>query len=218
MTTDATVTETAAPAAEQEPKAKVIPPAAVTPAALRSREEEMAKLRDAAKHLGVDKLKDGSWFRRIVQGHVKKHFQAIDSAHWRSVSASVPSRSKSTARSMSSPSQGTIPHGVRERLRHALHPLIALAGADRKRQMARAQPRMAEALDVQLRSAEPADEEPVQLVARAVERRRMQRAHFGRVGARVHEVVEAVDEATHAFVTADARIELAAIEHVRASI
>ena len=77
-------------------------------------------------------------------------------------------------------------HRLVERLRHALHPLIAFARADRKRQMPRPQPRMAEALDVQRRPAQPADEEQVQLVARAVERRRMERAHFGGVGPRIH--------------------------------
>ena len=49
---------------------------------MRDREEEMAKLRDAAKNIGVDKLRDGSWFRRIVADHVKKHAQAIDTSHW----------------------------------------------------------------------------------------------------------------------------------------
>ncbi len=46
--------------------------------------------------------------------------------------------------------------------------------SDGKRQMACAQPRMAEALDVQRRPAEPSRQVPVKLVARAVEARRMQ--------------------------------------------
>ena len=55
---------------------------AVDVAALREREEDMARLRDAAKNLGVDRLKDGSWFRRIVAQHVKKHEQTIELGHW----------------------------------------------------------------------------------------------------------------------------------------
>ena len=62
------------------------------------------------------------------------------------------------------------------RLRHARQPLVALADADRERQVARAQPRVAEAVDVVLRPAQPAAEEPEQLVARAVSVRRMHRA------------------------------------------
>jgi len=50
--------------------------------ALREREEEMAKLRDAARNLGVEKLRDGSWFRRIVAAHVKKHAANVTTAHW----------------------------------------------------------------------------------------------------------------------------------------
>lgn len=49
---------------------------------VREREIEMAKLRDAAKHLGVAKLRDGSWFRRTVASHVKKHFETVTAAHW----------------------------------------------------------------------------------------------------------------------------------------
>ena len=49
---------------------------------LLDREEEMARLRDAAKHLGVDRLKDGSWFRRVVAQHVKKHEASISKEHW----------------------------------------------------------------------------------------------------------------------------------------
>ena len=70
------------------------------------------------------------------------------------------------------------------RLRHAGHPLVALGDADRKRQVARAQHRVAEALDVVIRPAEPAAEEPEQLVARAVERGRVQRAQAARTRAR----------------------------------
>ena len=49
---------------------------------MKDRERKMAKLRDAARNIGVDKLRDGSWFRRIVTDHVKKHVHAIDSSYW----------------------------------------------------------------------------------------------------------------------------------------
>jgi hypothetical protein len=47
-----------------------------------AREAEMATLRDAARQMGVDKLRDGSWFRRIVVTHVKKHHATIGPDHW----------------------------------------------------------------------------------------------------------------------------------------
>ena len=49
------------------------------------REEEMATLRDAARQMGVDKLRDGSWFLRVVVEHVKKHRAAIRAGHWDSL-------------------------------------------------------------------------------------------------------------------------------------
>lgn len=49
---------------------------------VRRRDQELSQLRDAAKQLGVDKLRDGSWFRRIVAAHVKKHCATITAAHW----------------------------------------------------------------------------------------------------------------------------------------
>ncbi|HEY8090046.1 MAG TPA: hypothetical protein VIF09_19425 [Polyangiaceae bacterium] len=48
----------------------------------RAREEDLARLRDAARQLGADSLRDGSWFRKIVADHVKKHAGAIHAAHW----------------------------------------------------------------------------------------------------------------------------------------
>jgi uncharacterized protein (DUF697 family) len=57
-------------------------PASFESQVMRDREQEMAKLRDAAKNIGVDKLRDGSWFRRIVADHVKKHAREMDSSHW----------------------------------------------------------------------------------------------------------------------------------------
>jgi hypothetical protein len=49
---------------------------------VRERERDMAKFRDAAKNLGVDKLRDGSWFRRVIAQHTKKHFETVTPAHW----------------------------------------------------------------------------------------------------------------------------------------
>jgi hypothetical protein len=48
----------------------------------RTHEDEMASLRDAARQMGVDKLRDGTWFRRIVVAHVKKHHASIAADHW----------------------------------------------------------------------------------------------------------------------------------------
>jgi hypothetical protein len=49
---------------------------------VRRRDQELSQLRDAAKQLGVEKLRDGTWFRRIVAEHVKKHFATITADHW----------------------------------------------------------------------------------------------------------------------------------------
>ena len=49
---------------------------------LREREEGMAKFRDAAKQIGVQKLRDGSWFRKLVAHHVKKHEAQVTTASW----------------------------------------------------------------------------------------------------------------------------------------
>jgi hypothetical protein len=48
----------------------------------RTHEEEIASLRDAARQMGVDKLRDGTWFTRIVVAHVKKHHATIGPDHW----------------------------------------------------------------------------------------------------------------------------------------
>jgi hypothetical protein len=50
--------------------------------AARSHEQDMAKLRDSARQMGVERLRDGSWFRRIVTDHVKKHHARITPGHW----------------------------------------------------------------------------------------------------------------------------------------
>ncbi len=49
---------------------------------VRRRDQELSQLRDAARQMGVDKLRDGSWFRRIVAAHVKKHCATITADHW----------------------------------------------------------------------------------------------------------------------------------------
>jgi hypothetical protein len=48
----------------------------------RAHEEELARLRDAARQLGVHSLRDGSWFRKIVAAHVKKHCAEVHADHW----------------------------------------------------------------------------------------------------------------------------------------
>ena len=48
----------------------------------RAREEELARLRDAARQLGVNSLRDGSWFRKIIASHVKKHAAEVKADHW----------------------------------------------------------------------------------------------------------------------------------------
>lgn len=50
--------------------------------AVQKRDRELSRLRDAARQMGVDKLKDGTWFRRIVAQHVKKHGETITAGHW----------------------------------------------------------------------------------------------------------------------------------------
>src|SRR6185437_2483465 len=43
---------------------------------------DVATVREAAKELGVDQIEDGSWFRRLVAGHVKKYFAKIRPGTW----------------------------------------------------------------------------------------------------------------------------------------
>jgi hypothetical protein len=93
--------------------------------------------------------------------------------------------------------------GVVHRAAHALEPLVALADADRKRQVARAEVWVAEALDVVLRAAEPAAQEPEQLVARVGEIGGVQRADRGVRRFAVHQLVEAVDQRADAILAAD---------------
>jgi uncharacterized protein (DUF697 family)/uncharacterized tellurite resistance protein B-like protein len=51
-------------------------------ASLAEYEEERTRLRDAARHLGAESLRDGSWFLRIVTAHVKKHAGEVREEHW----------------------------------------------------------------------------------------------------------------------------------------
>jgi uncharacterized protein (DUF697 family) len=53
-----------------------------TPRTPRESDDGMAKLRDAARQMGVDKLRDGTWFRRAVAAHVKKHHATVGPDHW----------------------------------------------------------------------------------------------------------------------------------------
>jgi uncharacterized protein (DUF697 family) len=48
----------------------------------RAIEDERTRLRDAARHLGAESLRDGSWFHRIVSAHVKKHAAEVRPEHW----------------------------------------------------------------------------------------------------------------------------------------
>jgi hypothetical protein len=50
--------------------------------ALHDREQEVTTVRQAAEHIGVAGLKDGSWFRRVVAAHVKKRAAVNDGDHW----------------------------------------------------------------------------------------------------------------------------------------
>ena len=71
-------------------------------------------------------------------------------------------------------------------------------------QVARTQARVAEALLVQVGPAEPAAQEPVQLVARAVERSGCRLPDAGIGWFEVHQIVEAVDQRPNAGLAADA--------------
>jgi uncharacterized protein (DUF697 family)/tellurite resistance protein len=48
----------------------------------RAIEDEQTRLRDVARHLGADSLRDGSWFHRIVTAHVKKHAAEVREEQW----------------------------------------------------------------------------------------------------------------------------------------
>jgi hypothetical protein len=50
--------------------------------AAEAHRREVEKLRDAARQIGVDKLRDGSWFRRAFAKHVKEHLAASKADRW----------------------------------------------------------------------------------------------------------------------------------------
>jgi hypothetical protein len=51
-------------------------------AAAEEHRRQRDQLRDAARQIGVDKLREGSWFQRVVADHVKKHLAATDPRVW----------------------------------------------------------------------------------------------------------------------------------------
>src|SRR5271165_2300847 len=50
--------------------------------AARARALDLGMLRQAAKHLDGASLKDGTWFKKLIADHVKKHQAAISGATW----------------------------------------------------------------------------------------------------------------------------------------
>ncbi len=54
----------------------------MTDAAAGSPLDEKEHFREAARTLGVDKLRDGTWFRRLVARHAKHHAATMTLAHW----------------------------------------------------------------------------------------------------------------------------------------
>jgi hypothetical protein len=50
---------------------------------------DIARLRDAARHLGVRSIQDGSWFRKLVARHVKAHAEKVDVRHFDRVYAGL---------------------------------------------------------------------------------------------------------------------------------
>jgi hypothetical protein len=65
--------------------------------AAREHQREVARLRDAARHMGVDNLRDGSWFQRVVAAHVKKHCAALDSQRWDALYPSLDEEGRADA-------------------------------------------------------------------------------------------------------------------------
>jgi len=86
---------------------------------------------------------------------------------------------------------------------HAGQPLISLDHTDGKWHVAHAQSRVAEALGVMRRPAEPAAQKPEQLVARIGQSAAVHHAQFAVAGFDVHQVVETIDQRTHRRFTAN---------------
>src|SRR5687767_14455481 len=90
-----------------------------------------------------------------------------------------------------------------QRAIHAPEPLIALARPDPEREMPHAKARVAVAVRIERWAAGPHRQVEVQLVARRLETRGVERANRRRFRRRVHEIVEAIHEPTHAGVAAE---------------
>jgi uncharacterized protein (DUF697 family) len=66
--------------------------------AVLEHQREIARIRDAARHLGVDNLRDGSWFQRVVAAHVKKHCAALDAKRWDTLYPGLDEEGRANAR------------------------------------------------------------------------------------------------------------------------
>jgi tellurite resistance protein len=53
--------------------------------ASRARALDLGLLRQAAKHLRGESLRDGTWFKKLIADHVKEHHKAISAATWDAV-------------------------------------------------------------------------------------------------------------------------------------
>ena len=92
---------------------------------------------------------------------------------------------------------------IAHRLVHAGQPLVALLDADAERHVPRPQPRVAKALHKMLRAAQPATQEPEQLVACGGQVRRVHTTQDGVGGLQLHQVIEPLYQRANARLTAD---------------
>ena len=99
--------------------------------------------------------------------------------------------------------QGLGNRGFAHRLVHARQPLVALADADAKRQVPSPQARVPKPLDIVLWPAEPAAQEPEQTLARVGQVIAMHGPQGGIGRLQIHQIVEALNQRTHARFTAD---------------
>ena len=136
--------------------------------------------------------------RRRPQGRARG--AAGDSAAMSSVPHEVRRLEEALVQALA---QRVVDAGFAHRLVHAQHPFVALADADGERQVAHAQARVAEAFDVVIGPAEPAAQEPEQLLPRVIQRAAVGGAHGGVLRLQVHQVVEALDQRTHRRLAAD---------------
>jgi hypothetical protein len=58
--------------------------------ALLSDPTVVGKLRDAAKHIGVSSIRDGSWFQGVIRAHVKSYFEKVDRGRWERLYPGIP--------------------------------------------------------------------------------------------------------------------------------